>query len=171
MWWFLWGYNLGCKLHMQLSLTHLDFHDRNVIEHSGSTLVLISSSYWGCIFSMTEMNVRNVMSRVINWECSCNPVAPFAMYIPLLWFHGSLWYQMIRLFLVWQPWSLGHWSSGTKLQELLLQPQLIAVPFRRTAQESCDLSELLCRLDPEHVPWACTLFNKRESFSEPCRIL
>lgn len=153
-----WGYIFGCNWHMQLSLTCSAFHYRNAIDHFRCPLVLISPSYWICIFSMTEMNVRNVKSRVINWESACNPVAPLAVCIPLLWFDRSFWYPMICL----GSWETGHQEPNC--QNCYYSHSHIAVQVWRAAQETCDLSKLLCRLD--HVPWACILYKKWESFSE-----
>lgn len=70
-----------CNWHIQLSLTYSAFCARKAIEHFGSTSVLTSSSYWNCIFSVTEICIRNVKSKVVNWWCSCNTITSFAIYI------------------------------------------------------------------------------------------
>lgn len=174
LWWFHWDCILGCNWHIQLSLMYSAFHARNAIEHFGSTLVLTSPSYWSCIFSMTEMNVRNVKSKVINWQCLCNPITSFAIYV-----HSSFMTWCVLMVPDDLPvsWSDNQGSWGTGHQETICQNRsyshsLITVHFWRIAQETCDLSKLLCRLDPEHGSMSMHCVEQTGSFSkEPCRKL
>lgn len=150
-----WGYVLGCNWHMQLSLTYSASHDRNAIEHFGSPLVLISSSHWSCIFSMIEMNVRNVKSRVINWESSCHPTAPFAVCIPLLWFDGSLW--MICLVLDLGKQVIGNQIARavTATAMLLFTPEGL---HKRAVTWASFLAGWIQNIFPEHA--LCTKNGK-----------
>lgn len=122
--WFCWDCILGCNWHIQISLMYSAFCARNGIEYFGSTSVLTSSSYWNCNFSMTETNIRNMKSKVINWQCLCNPITSLAMYVcssvMMMHPHGTRWYACV---LVWWWGFLGNRSAGSNLPELFIQPQ------------------------------------------------